>query len=200
VYEDFLEILHAYQEKRATDHAIEQVKGQVQNLFRGHPDLLDDFNYFLPPEAGGTMSSAKQPKKKKQKKEEAPIPVSIPPPTPVRRVEQPSSATTAPLRVGLPLTQASSPATGPSAVRRLSGNVGALIPPGPYATVSYPPDSRKEMQLFEKIRVTIGALFLEFRLIIRLDCRSSFVIRAVDANSEPFRVQYYHACRAHVAC
>ena len=52
VYEDFLEILHAYQEKRSTDGAIDQVKAQVQHLFRGHPDLLDDFNYFLPPESG----------------------------------------------------------------------------------------------------------------------------------------------------
>lgn len=45
-------------------------------------------------------------------------------------------------------------ATGlPTANRRISGNIGGMIPPGPYATVSYPPDSKKEMQLFEKIKV-----------------------------------------------
>eukprot|EP00474_Spongospora_subterranea_P001514 CRZ01972.1 hypothetical protein [Spongospora subterranea] len=169
VYEDFLEILHAYQEKRATDHAIEQVKGQVQNLFRGHPDLLDDFNYFLPPEAGGAMFpggiAGKQPKKKKQKKDEPGPPVSIVQPT--SRRSEPSIAV--PPRMGLPLGPSTSPTVGPAAVRRMSGNVGALIPPGPYATVSYPPDSKKEMQLFEKIKLAVPrSLYLQLMRVLNL--------------------------------
>ncbi|KMS65639.1 hypothetical protein BVRB_034390, partial [Beta vulgaris subsp. vulgaris] len=138
-----------------------QVKGQVQNLFRGHPDLLDDFNYFLPPEAGGSMPSAsKQPKKKKQKKEDSAVPTTAATAAPAKRLDQITATTATPLRVGLPLGQTTPPATTPSAVRRISGNVGALIPPGPYATVSYPPDSKKEMQLFEKIKVPRFVLFV----------------------------------------
>lgn len=62
IYERFLQILHQYQARRTSQEAIESVKAEVNRLFYGHPDLLDEFNYFLPeslPEGtseGATMS------------------------------------------------------------------------------------------------------------------------------------------------
>ena len=60
VYEQFLEILHSYQEKKSTAGAIEVVKEQIYSLFRGHPDLLEDFKYFLPD--GSNMKKSKRKK------------------------------------------------------------------------------------------------------------------------------------------
>ena len=62
VYEQFLEILHTYQERKASEGSIERVKDQIHTLFRGHPDLLDDFKYFLP--EGTSMKRTSKKKKK----------------------------------------------------------------------------------------------------------------------------------------
>lgn len=43
VYESFLDILHAYKQKRT----IEEVFARVQKLFEGHQDLLDEFKVWL---------------------------------------------------------------------------------------------------------------------------------------------------------
>jgi paired amphipathic helix protein Sin3a len=50
VYEEFLDILHAYQQKRTID----DVYARVQTLFAGHADLLEEFSYFLP-DGNGNM-------------------------------------------------------------------------------------------------------------------------------------------------
>jgi paired amphipathic helix protein Sin3a len=47
IYAEFLDILHDYQAKRTID----EVYQRVQKLFRGQPDLLDEFKYFLPESA-----------------------------------------------------------------------------------------------------------------------------------------------------
>ncbi len=44
IYSEFLDILHDYQAKRTID----EVYQRVQILFSGHPDLLEEFKYFLP--------------------------------------------------------------------------------------------------------------------------------------------------------
>ncbi|CEO94948.1 hypothetical protein PBRA_003761 [Plasmodiophora brassicae] len=174
VYEEFLEILHAYQEKRTTETAIEQVKAKVQNLFRGHPDLLDDFNYFLPPEASGALPAgvAKQQKKKRPRKEE-PGGTSSVPPLGVRRMDSGPIGVPPPppVRAGTsPIASSTMSAPGlPTANRRISGNIGGMIPPGPYATVSYPPDSKKEMQLFEKIKMIVPrSLYVQLMRVLNL--------------------------------
>jgi len=47
IYAEFLDILHDYQAKRTID----EVYLRVQKLFKGQPDLLDEFKYFLPESA-----------------------------------------------------------------------------------------------------------------------------------------------------
>ncbi len=54
IYEEFLDILHAYQQKRT----IEEVYARVQQLFKGHQDLLDEFSYFLPDNSGNAGQGA----------------------------------------------------------------------------------------------------------------------------------------------
>jgi paired amphipathic helix protein Sin3a len=59
IYAEFLDILHDYQAKRTID----EVYQRVQKLFKGQPDLLDEFKYFLPesavaPKAGGAGRGA----------------------------------------------------------------------------------------------------------------------------------------------
>eukprot|EP00594_Rhizosolenia_setigera_P008265 CAMPEP_0178955992 /NCGR_PEP_ID=MMETSP0789-20121207/9949_1 /TAXON_ID=3005 /ORGANISM="Rhizosolenia setigera, Strain CCMP 1694" /LENGTH=1418 /DNA_ID=CAMNT_0020637757 /DNA_START=123 /DNA_END=4379 /DNA_ORIENTATION=- len=44
-YKSFLEILHTYQKEQ---RGIKEVLDEVSNLFADHPDLLQEFTYFLP--------------------------------------------------------------------------------------------------------------------------------------------------------
>jgi len=52
VYKRFLEILHAYQKSSSSamdqNQVITDVLSSVANLFQDHPDLLQDFRFFLP--------------------------------------------------------------------------------------------------------------------------------------------------------
>ncbi|CAO3644942.1 unnamed protein product [Cunninghamella echinulata] len=45
IYKQFLELLQTYQKE---EHKIEEVYSQVHQLFIGHPDLLEEFQQFLP--------------------------------------------------------------------------------------------------------------------------------------------------------
>ncbi|CAO3642759.1 unnamed protein product [Cunninghamella blakesleeana] len=45
IYKQFLELLQTYQKD---ERRIDEVYSQVQLLFQGHPDLLDEFHQFLP--------------------------------------------------------------------------------------------------------------------------------------------------------
>eukprot|EP00486_Rosalina_sp_Unknown_P005923 CAMPEP_0201569384 /NCGR_PEP_ID=MMETSP0190_2-20130828/11040_1 /ASSEMBLY_ACC=CAM_ASM_000263 /TAXON_ID=37353 /ORGANISM="Rosalina sp." /LENGTH=834 /DNA_ID=CAMNT_0047991649 /DNA_START=168 /DNA_END=2673 /DNA_ORIENTATION=+ len=51
IYQDFLQILQHFQTAaQANDTTvIKDVKMRIRSLFREHPDLLDQFDYFLPP-------------------------------------------------------------------------------------------------------------------------------------------------------
>lgn len=77
IYETFLQILHAYQERKDAEEAIDTVKGKVQQLFRGHTDLLEEFHYFLPETADHTIHQAvpahiqsrNRPKRKRKEKQ-----------------------------------------------------------------------------------------------------------------------------------
>ena len=52
IYASFLDVLHNYQSNRN----IPEVNRQVHELFQGHPDLIEQFRYFLPEAAGGTYA------------------------------------------------------------------------------------------------------------------------------------------------
>lgn len=45
VYKDFLDVLQTYQKELKS---IDEVCAQVRELFKGHPDLMDEFRHFLP--------------------------------------------------------------------------------------------------------------------------------------------------------
>eukprot|EP00484_Ammonia_sp_Unknown_P020845 CAMPEP_0197028052 /NCGR_PEP_ID=MMETSP1384-20130603/7848_1 /TAXON_ID=29189 /ORGANISM="Ammonia sp." /LENGTH=1209 /DNA_ID=CAMNT_0042456995 /DNA_START=176 /DNA_END=3805 /DNA_ORIENTATION=+ len=51
IYQDFLNILQHFQSAaQANDTSVvKDVKNRIRALFRDHPDLLDQFDYFLPP-------------------------------------------------------------------------------------------------------------------------------------------------------
>jgi paired amphipathic helix protein Sin3a len=44
IYNEFLSILHDFHSRRAID----EVYNRIQDLFSNHPDLFDEFKYFLP--------------------------------------------------------------------------------------------------------------------------------------------------------
>jgi paired amphipathic helix protein Sin3a len=138
-----LEILHAYQEKRATDGAIEQVKAQVEHLFRGHPDLLDDFNYFLPPESGA-WPVKKAPKVKKKRSAD---------------------------KISRKLLGDSQRLEHEPPVRAVAGGRRGPAPTGVISvdSVPLPPDSKQELQLFEKIKTMVPkALYVQFLRCLNL--------------------------------
>ena len=65
VYTDFLAVLRGYKTKRCTKRAMSKVYQRVQELFRGHPDLLAEFAGFLPDglvsQAAGVRTSSPPP-------------------------------------------------------------------------------------------------------------------------------------------
>lgn len=93
-YKQFLEILQTYKQSKP----IQEVYAQVQELFKGAPDLLDEFNQFLPDASKAAAKHAEMTSKKSMKRTVSGSNVNnngyptAPPPHPMSGGQYPGSA------------------------------------------------------------------------------------------------------------
>lgn len=143
IYEQFLQILHAYQENKSSDEAIDRVKSRVQQLFYGHSDLLDEFAYFLPEMAAKNRDAAPQKSTSLKRKR-------------TQQIQRAADYT----GDGFPNRYSS----GSSTVSATS-----ISADGKKTAVAFPPDSKRELNVIQSIKSAVSrAMYVQFLRCLNL--------------------------------
>ncbi|KAL2918180.1 hypothetical protein HK105_202107 [Polyrhizophydium stewartii] len=187
-YKQFLEILQTYQREQKP---IQEVYAQVQVLFHGAPDLLDEFKQFLPDNSSNQPGAAA-----------APQIVSSSKPINKKQIKRPAGSS------AYPVTYAASPAaqipppkkkprmgmggTTPQTVAAQMPSAPSVMPttsiPPPSLSRSDKPANSEEVAFFEKCKRVIGnkTSYNEFLKILNLFSQEIIEAKTLIERVEPF--------------